>query len=229
MAIDWSEIKKQYLHEWASSQRSGQKAVNASAFAKKVGISRTQLNKYRGKWEAELEANVERLKPPALPVDEDLNPNIKTMDNLRLMAALEGSDINPEDKALWIKLGIDDYAGRLAKVFTAVSKGSPIERAIRYGGITKKEYDRLRDRVPIIQHLYEEAVSKYEVEVLDRMWKLSEKDHKSAAFLLERHEALRDYYSPKEDKQQIEIRISIERNAPIIEGVVDAEIIDGNN
>ena len=231
--IDWDKVRNLYLKEWVSSTKKGKNKVHAGEFCTKYGIDAPTLSKKKNEedWLGELSRKV-------VEKTEFIDPHFKqqisldSMDHVRVMAVLDGSTVDPKERELWMKLGVEDYAEKLARYFTGISRGLPKVRAVNLAGITAKELDKIEKSVPIVESLYYEAVAQFELSMLEKIEAASKKDWKSAAYLLEKHVELRDYYKPPEAAASIQISISIDRSVDVqASGIIDttaddAEIID---
>ena len=249
--IMWDRVKREYIQEYAKCQVRGEK-FSPGVFTKARGLPLARvstisnkegwINEWKSTLEAAYEKTVEKLLdkgvkqttittnkitiPTTLPNGTDLmkETNLLTMDTNKVYNMLSGDTPDLTSRNYWEKLGISEYSSALAKLFAAIAKGLELKRAIRYAGISGKEFSQIRIALPIIEDLYQEAISNYEMSQLMKIEAAGQKDWRSAAYLLESHPELKERYKPQKEAPEVNIVITVDRGR-IGGDIVDAEVV----
>ena len=247
----WDRVKREYIQEYAKCQVRGEK-FSPGVFTKARGLPLARvstisnkegwINEWKSTLEAAYEKTVEKLLdkgvkqttittnkitiPTTLPNGTDLmkETNLLTMDTNKVYNMLSGDTPDLTSRNYWEKLGISEYSSALAKLFAAIAKGLELKRAIRYAGISGKEFSQIRIALPIIEDLYQEAISNYEMSQLMKIEAAGQKDWRSAAYLLESHPELKERYKPQKEAPEVNIVITVDRGR-IGGDIVDAEVV----
>lgn len=128
--------------------------------------------------------------------------------------------LTPDENALW-RLKCPELQ---EKVFQYILVGAPLISIAELYGFTKDEFLAWLEEDDHFKRKIQQAVRKYELEMLSKIEGYGGKDWKSKQWLLENNYFLKETYKPKEQKDE-GVRILIDFNRTPIQQVEDATVV----
>ena len=142
---------------------------------------------------------------------------VKKRDDVK-KTKVRGLSVDPD--ALW-RLKCPELQ---EQIYALILEGAHPQSIAELYGFTKEEFNAWTEEDDTFKRKIQQAIRKYELEMLTKIEGYGGKDWKSKQWLLENHSYLKDYYKPKATQEE-GIRILIDFNRAPIQQIDDQTVV----